>query len=260
MLPVYIQSQSSITSEPICSTAKADLGWMHDIVKYLQTGELPEDGKHAHKVHVQAFRFTLIIDSLNRRSFRGPYLRCLSDPKAQYVLAKLHKGVCGNHLGSQKSNASNRVRFGAEMRKIWPSEDNCSRLVRNSHNTLKFAQHLQSLALLFLLFHFHFLASQTSSEDVFPEDERLNLWFLGVKEASCACHIEYKIAEESMNFMSYVAEVSRGWDEPNARNMARMTSQPKAKAEMYILNDGMNMKANIAAMERRLEELEMNQM
>ena len=28
-------------------------------------------------------------------------------------------------LGSQESNASNRVRFGAEMRKIWPSEDNC---------------------------------------------------------------------------------------------------------------------------------------
>ena len=27
--------------------------------------------------------------------------------------------------GSQESNASNRVWFGAEMRKIWPSEDNC---------------------------------------------------------------------------------------------------------------------------------------
>ncbi|RVW48886.1 hypothetical protein CK203_091205 [Vitis vinifera] len=63
-----------------------------------------------------------------------------------------------------------------------------------------------------------------------------------------------------MNFMSYVAEVSRGWDEPNARDMGRMKSQPKAKGEMYILNDGMNMKAEIAAMERRLEELEMNQM
>ena len=46
-------------------------------------------------------------------------------------------------LGSQESNASNCIWFGAEMRKIWPSEDNCSRLVRNSHNTLKFAQHLQ---------------------------------------------------------------------------------------------------------------------
>ena len=43
--------------------------------------------------------------------------------------------------GSQEYNASNRVRFGAEMRKIWPLEDNCSRLVRNFRTTpSKFAQ------------------------------------------------------------------------------------------------------------------------
>ena len=36
---------------------------------------------------------------------------------------------------------------------------------------------------LLLYFLFYFLASQTPSEDVFPEDERLNFWFLGVKEA-----------------------------------------------------------------------------
>ncbi|RVW13949.1 hypothetical protein CK203_117106 [Vitis vinifera] len=63
-----------------------------------------------------------------------------------------------------------------------------------------------------------------------------------------------------MNFMSYVAEVSREWDEPNARDMGRMTSQPNAKGEMYILNDGIDMKAKIAAMARRLEELEMKKM
>ncbi|RVW18492.1 hypothetical protein CK203_109059 [Vitis vinifera] len=63
-----------------------------------------------------------------------------------------------------------------------------------------------------------------------------------------------------MNFMSYVAEVSREWGEPNSRDNGRMTSQPKAKGEMYILNDGMNMKAKIAAMERRLEKLEMTNM
>ena len=78
--------------------------------------------------------------------------------------------------------------------------------------------------------------------------------------ASCACHIEYEIAEEAMNFMSYVAEVSRGWDEPNARDMGRKTSQPNTKGEMYILNDGIDMKAKIAAMARRLEELEMKNM
>ena len=63
-----------------------------------------------------------------------------------------------------------------------------------------------------------------------------------------------------MNFMSYVAEVSRGWDEPNAQNMGRMKSQPDAKGEMYILNDDIDMKAKIATMARRLEELEMNKM
>ncbi|RVX06649.1 hypothetical protein CK203_029584 [Vitis vinifera] len=67
-------------------------------------------------------------------------------------------------------------------------------------------------------------------------------------------------AKEAMNFISYVAEFSREWGEPNARDMGRMTSQPKAKGEMYILNDGMDMKVKIAAMERRLEELEKNQM
>ncbi|RVW73509.1 hypothetical protein CK203_060019 [Vitis vinifera] len=63
-----------------------------------------------------------------------------------------------------------------------------------------------------------------------------------------------------MNFMSYVAEVSRGWDEPNARDMGRMTSQPNAKGEMYSLNADIDMKAKIAAMARRLEELEMKNM
>ena len=58
-----------------------------------------------------------------------------------------------------------------------------------------------------------------------------------------------------MNFMSYVAELSRGWDEPNARDMGRMTSQPNAKAEMYTLKEEIDMKAKIAAMARRLEEL-----
>ena len=60
--------------------------------------------------------------------------------------------------------------------------------------------------------------------------------------------------------MIYVAEVSRGWDEPNARDMGRMKSQPNAKGEMYILNDGIDMNAKIAAMARRLEELEMKKM
>nr|CAN62451.1 hypothetical protein VITISV_016674 [Vitis vinifera] len=106
----------------------------------------------------------------------------------------------------------------------------------------------------------NFLSSQSNSQDFSSEDERLSSLSLGVKKAGCACHIEYEIAEEAMNFLSYVAELSRGWDEPNARDMGRMTSQPNAKAEMYILKEKIDMKAKIAAMARRLEELEMKKM
>ncbi|RVW64282.1 hypothetical protein CK203_052282 [Vitis vinifera] len=57
--------------------------------------------------------------------------------------------------------------------------------------------------------------------------------------------------------VSYFYDVSRGWDEPNAREMARMKSRPNAKGGIYVLNEDIDMKAKVAAMARRLEELEM---
>nr|CAN68403.1 hypothetical protein VITISV_002850 [Vitis vinifera] len=101
---------------------------------------------------------------------------------------------------------------------------------------------------------------QTNFEDFSSQDERLDFSSLGVRKAGRACYIEYEIAEEAINFMSYVAEFSRRWDEPNARDLGRMTSQPNAKGEMYILNDGIDMRTKFAAMERRLDELEMKNM
>ena len=57
--------------------------------------------------------------------------------------------------------------------------------------------------------------------------------------------------------MSYVSEVSRGWDEPNTRDVGRMKSQPNAKGEMYVLSEDMDMKTKFATLARRLEELEL---
>ena len=97
MLPVYLKATPSITPEPVCRTNEANSGWMHDIVKYLKTGELPEEEKQAHRLRIQAPRFTLINDQLYRRSFGGPYLKYLSELEAKYVLAELHEGVCCNY-------------------------------------------------------------------------------------------------------------------------------------------------------------------
>ena len=49
-----------------------------------------------------------------------------------------------------------------------------------------------------------------------------------------------KNLEEVMDFLNYVAEVSRGWDESNKGEVGKMKSQPNAlnaKARMYTLNE-----------------------
>nr|CAN59874.1 hypothetical protein VITISV_035142 [Vitis vinifera] len=79
-------------------------------------------------------------------------------------------------------------------------------------------------------------------------------------ETMCGGDFMSKNPDEAMDFLSYVAEVSRGWDEPNKGEVGKMKSQPNtfnAKARMYTLNEDIDMKAKVATMTRRLEELEM---
>ena len=74
-------------------------------------------------------------------------------------------------------------------------------------------------------------------------------------ETMCGGDFMSKNSEEDMVFLSYVAEFSRGWDEPNAREVGRMKSQPNApnaKAGMYTVNEDIDMKAKVATMARRL--------
>ncbi|KAL6324780.1 hypothetical protein AAG906_018307 [Vitis piasezkii] len=64
-------------------------------------------------------------------------------------------------------------------------------------------------------------------------------------ETMCGGDFMSKNPEEAMDFLSYVAEVSREWDEPNAREVGRMKSQPNAKGGMYVLNKDIDMKAKL---------------
>ncbi|RVW86038.1 Retrovirus-related Pol polyprotein from transposon 297 [Vitis vinifera] len=68
-------------------------------------------------------------------------------------------------------------------------------------------------------------------------------------ETMCGGDFMSKNPEEAMDFLSYVAEVSRGWDEPHRGEVGKMKSQPSAfnaKARMYTLNEDDDMKANCA--------------
>ena len=82
-------------------------------------------------------------------------------------------------------------------------------------------------------------------------------------ETMCGGDFMSKNPEEAMDFLSYVAEVSRGWDEPHRGEVGKMKSQPNAlhaKAGMYTMNEDDDMKAKFAAMTRKVEELELKKM
>ena len=78
-------------------------------------------------------------------------------------------------------------------------------------------------------------------------------------EMMCGGDFMSKNLKEAMDFLSYIAEVSRGWDESNAREVGRMKPQlnaSNAKDGMYTLNEYTDMKVKFVAMARRLEKLE----
>ena len=61
---------------------------------------MPTDEKEEEKLHWTAARYWLSADrKLYRRSFGGPYLQCLHPSKIEELLAELHDGVCGSHVG-----------------------------------------------------------------------------------------------------------------------------------------------------------------
>ena len=38
-------------------------------------------------------------DSLYKRGFSMPYLKCIDKSEAKYILEEIHKGICRDHVG-----------------------------------------------------------------------------------------------------------------------------------------------------------------
>ncbi|KAL6349904.1 hypothetical protein AAG906_002011 [Vitis piasezkii] len=81
-----------------------------------------------------------------------------------------------------------------------------------------------------------------------------------ILETMCGGDFMSKNPEEAMDFLSYVSEVTRGWDEPNSKELGRMKAPVNPKGGMYVLSEDMDMKAKVATIARRLEELELKKM
>ena len=79
-------------------------------------------------------------------------------------------------------------------------------------------------------------------------------------ETMCKGDFLSKHPDEAMGFLNYVAETSKGWDEPNPREMERMRPSVNPRGGMYALSEEMEMRARISTLARKLEEFEGKQL
>nr|GEV76661.1 reverse transcriptase domain-containing protein [Tanacetum cinerariifolium] len=73
--------------------------WMSLIFKYLEEGTLPSHMKKARAVRRKSWRFAIVNGTLYKKSFLGPWLRCVGPLQANYVLREIHEGSCSMHAG-----------------------------------------------------------------------------------------------------------------------------------------------------------------
>ena len=75
-------------------------------------------------------------------------------------------------------------------------------------------------------------------------------------EIMCGGDFLSKHPDEAMNFLNYVAETSKGWDEPNPREVEKMRPSAHQWGGIFALSQDMEMKSKISTLDRKVEELE----
>ena len=76
-------------------------------------------------------------------------------------------------------------------------------------------------------------------------------------ETMCGGDFLSKNPDEAMDFLNYVAETSKGWDEPNPRETDRHRPLVNERGGIYSLAADVELKAKLSTLVRRMEELEM---
>ena len=77
------------------------IGWTSPFLSYLKDGRLPPNPDKAKKIQKRAARFTVLNDKLYKKGFSQPYLRCVEEEEAKYVLEEVHGSICNDHMGAK---------------------------------------------------------------------------------------------------------------------------------------------------------------
>lgn len=89
---------------------------MASILSFLRDGRIPTDVDEARKIKKRAARFTILNDALYKRGFSMPYLKCIEEDEAKYILEEVYEGICDDHT-SPRSLIGKIIRIGY----FWPT-------------------------------------------------------------------------------------------------------------------------------------------
>nr|GEW06191.1 reverse transcriptase domain-containing protein [Tanacetum cinerariifolium] len=89
--------EKSISTMEVLAVVEVGDTWMTLIFNYLTDGTLPTEIKKARAVRRKSWRFLIINGTLYKKSFLGPWLRCVGPLQANYVLREIHEGSCSMH-------------------------------------------------------------------------------------------------------------------------------------------------------------------
>nr|XP_027102809.1 uncharacterized protein LOC113724064 [Coffea arabica] len=95
---VEVLSEPGYVKEVACPVHSEDT-WMTPFILFLSQGTLPEDRAEARKIQRKAARYAFRDGELYKRSYLGPWLRCVTPEAGRHVLHEIHEGVCGAHVG-----------------------------------------------------------------------------------------------------------------------------------------------------------------
>ena len=68
---------------------------------FLLTGELPEEQEEAEKVARRSSMYQFVDGVLYRKRPNGVKLKCIPREDGLELLAVIHGGICGSHIGSR---------------------------------------------------------------------------------------------------------------------------------------------------------------
>ena len=88
-IPLLFLQWPAVWKDPPVEVTTIDTSdsWMTPIVHYLTSDELLKYKNEAQRFRAKAVRFTIHDNKLLKRSFSGPYLRCVTSVEASHILS-----------------------------------------------------------------------------------------------------------------------------------------------------------------------------